>query len=451
MFCLTGTDRRGSSRGALYLGVFSLLLVLTTGDRSCQAQTGHILDAVGAVNQSMGGAGTALPLDSIGALHWNPASISALPGSEIGFAFMGMAPITRLSSRVDAGAFGPGMPAQTWEGTTTSDSEITPIPTMAVVHHVEDSPWTFGLGGFAIGGFGVNLPVTNANPLLSPPPAQGGVGYGGVYSQFQQMQFCPTAARRFGDGWSIGFAPTINWASLAVDPLGVAVPNANGVYPSAAHGDATWGLGYQVGLMHESYETGWNWGFSYKSPQWFQPFKFNSRDALGAARQLEFNLDYPAIMSLGVAYQGFGAVKIAADVRYIDYAHTDGFRGVGFNTNGSIKSFGWESIWVASIGTEITLTDNLQWRFGYTYNESPITNRTMFYGAPAPALTQHHLSTGFTRTLANTWTCTFAYHMGLRGEVTGSWWHPTLGRMQGTHVTGSLATHSLIGGIARRF
>ena len=40
-------------------------------------QTGHIMQGVGAVNMSMGGAGTAQPIDISGALLWNPASISA--------------------------------------------------------------------------------------------------------------------------------------------------------------------------------------------------------------------------------------------------------------------------------------------------------------------------------------------------------------------------------------
>ena len=42
------------------------------------AQAGHIMQGVGAVNMSMGGASTAQPLDISGALQWNPASISTL-------------------------------------------------------------------------------------------------------------------------------------------------------------------------------------------------------------------------------------------------------------------------------------------------------------------------------------------------------------------------------------
>jgi long-chain fatty acid transport protein len=40
------------------------------------AQAGHIMQGIGSVNMSMGGAATAQPLDINGPLHWNPAGIS---------------------------------------------------------------------------------------------------------------------------------------------------------------------------------------------------------------------------------------------------------------------------------------------------------------------------------------------------------------------------------------
>ncbi|HMQ45473.1 MAG TPA: hydrocarbon degradation protein, partial [Mariniflexile sp.] len=50
-----------------------LFLFFTT---SVFSQAGHIMQGVGAVNMSMGGASTAQPLDISGALQWNPAAIS---------------------------------------------------------------------------------------------------------------------------------------------------------------------------------------------------------------------------------------------------------------------------------------------------------------------------------------------------------------------------------------
>ena len=49
------------------------------------SQAGHIMQGVGAVNMSMGGASTAQPLDISGALQWNPATISTFNDKIIKF------------------------------------------------------------------------------------------------------------------------------------------------------------------------------------------------------------------------------------------------------------------------------------------------------------------------------------------------------------------------------
>ncbi len=49
------------------------------------SQAGHIMQGVGAINMSMGGASTGQPLDISGALHWNPAAITEFEGESIKF------------------------------------------------------------------------------------------------------------------------------------------------------------------------------------------------------------------------------------------------------------------------------------------------------------------------------------------------------------------------------
>ena len=71
---------------------------------------GIALPAAGAINQSMGGAATASPLDAAGALYWNPATIGQLPSSEMEIG-IGMAlPTGTLSSTLPANSYGPGFP-----------------------------------------------------------------------------------------------------------------------------------------------------------------------------------------------------------------------------------------------------------------------------------------------------------------------------------------------------
>src|SRR5690242_17036645 len=63
---------------------------------------GVIIPSVGAINQSMGGATVAAPIDSIGSLAWNPAAISALPQNEVAFGLGLVLPTTSLSSAIPA-------------------------------------------------------------------------------------------------------------------------------------------------------------------------------------------------------------------------------------------------------------------------------------------------------------------------------------------------------------
>ena len=433
-----------------FVRTYCVIAVFFVASSRLNAQFGHILDAVGPVNQSMGGAGVALPLDAMGALHWNPASISWLEKSEIGFGLAGFAAEIELASGVDANAFGPGVPNTNLRGRTKADSEINPIPSMGIVCHEPNSNLSYGLGGYAIGGFGVSYPLDPNNPILTPQPPDGGIGFGAIYSQFQLLQFSPTVAIKVSDTWSVGFAPTFNWASWALDPFAAAAPNANGAYPWATHADVAWGLGFQVGAMYRNVCSGLSLGFSYKSPQWFQDFKFNSQDDLGNPRTLTFNLDYPSIVTFGLGWQGHSRVSAALDVRYVDYSNTDGFGAWGFNNSNAVDGFGWNSIWVVSSGIQYLMTDRLALRFGYTYNESPISSRSAFFNTPAPGIIQHHLSTGFSYDTNRGWDSTMTFHYRFENTTSGSW-YSTLGPVPGTSVRSYLTTYTVSAGFRKRF
>lgn len=418
------------------------------------AQTGHILDAVGSVNQSMGGAGTAMPLDAMGALYRNSASILGLSGSEIGFGFAVFAPETELSSSVLAGAFGSGVPATSLSGSTTSDTDISPIPSFAFVCRPEESRWAYGISGFGVGGFGVDHPGSATNPITTPQPPNG-LGFGPIFSEFQMMQITTTAAYQWTEYVSVGVGLNGDWATLAVSPFSAASPDdANGdtfaTYPSGSRSDAVWGLGFQTGIYYENPSTGVHFGASFKSPQWLQTYKINSQDELGAERSLAFNLDYPLIVSLGAGYSGIERWKFAADVRYIDYANTDGFQATGFDTTGAVTGFGWQSIWVTSMGGEYQILPCLALRAGYTFNQNPIRNRDSFFNVAAPGIIQHHLSTGLSFETHHDWILSMAFHHGIRNSISGPW-HGPAGPISGTSVSSRLATYSLTGGLSKKF
>src|SRR5688572_29100050 len=118
-----------------------LWLVIVTATVNVRAQ-GLFIPSVGPINQSMGGATVAAPIDAIGSLAWNPGAISGIPRSEVAFGLGLVLPATSLSSEIT------GLAA----GTTDSEPGAAAVPTFGLVHHCEDSAWTFGIGVFGVGG-----------------------------------------------------------------------------------------------------------------------------------------------------------------------------------------------------------------------------------------------------------------------------------------------------------
>ena len=347
-----------------------------------QAQYGPLLTGVGPVNRSMAGTSVAAPLDGLGALYWNPATTSALPGSSLDFGVELLSAPTHLASQLPANAFGRGNPPIALFGSDRGDNGVFPLPSVGLVYRPDDSPWTYGLGVFAVAGFGVNYSASTTNPILMPQPPNGG-GLGSIFSEFQVLQIAPTISLQVSDRLSIGGGPTLNLATLRADPLLVASPNANGSYAPGTHTRETWGGGFQAGAFYKL-DGGWQVGASFKSPQWFEPFRFQSTDEKGQSRVATFNLDLPMITSVGLAYTGFERWLVATDLRYIDFANANGFRQSGFSPTGAVQGLGFRSIFAVSVGAQYQMTDTLSLRAGYSYNENPLADSQSSFNVASP-------------------------------------------------------------------
>ena len=179
-------------------------------------------------------------------------------------------------------------------------------------------------------------------------------------------------------------------ASLRATPLFLVAPNdANKdgfySYPDGTHSHIQWGAGFQVGVYY-SIPDSWHFGLSFKSPQWFETFRFNSADELGMAPQESVTLDPPSITSAGVSYTGIERWLFACDVRYIDYRNTKGFDDNGYAPDGSVRGLGWQDQIVIALGTQYSLTDRLSLRMGYSYNNNPQHSNQSFFNLASPTI-----------------------------------------------------------------
>ncbi|MEX0793666.1 MAG: outer membrane protein transport protein [Pirellulaceae bacterium] len=371
---------------------------------------GITVTGVGPINRSMGGAGTAAPLDAIGAVHWNPASISALPQSEVSFGMEGLLADVDLTS--DIGGV---------SSTTSGEAGVAMIPSVGWVDHIEGTPFTVGLGMYGIGGFRNNLPRDAGNPLLTDGP---------LYADAEIMQVAPTLSYTISDRWSVGISPTISVARMTFDPLG---PSA--ITPDATPGSGNrvhWGGGVQAGVYY-AHPSCWRAGFSIKSPQWFEDFRFFTPSGV-----VRFDLDYPMILSGGLAYYGLERWVFAADLRYFDYANTSGF-----------QEMGWRSVFAGAVGVQYQLNDWWQLRAGYNCNQNPIQSDAALTNISTPLIQDQNFALGTSCRLTESVDLTLAYVYLVENSVTGSLPSPPFGA--GDSLTHEISAHSLAAGIRIRY
>ncbi|WP_231615539.1 OmpP1/FadL family transporter [Novipirellula artificiosorum] len=378
----------------------------------------------GPVNRSMGGAAVAAPIDSIGAIYWNPATISGLERSETALGMGVLFPNQTVASSV--GGFA---------GSTDADAGAFPLPNIGWVHKTENPKVTLGLGINAVAGFGTNLPVDPTNPALAP------TGLGRVDSNASFLQIAPVLSVALRDNLSVAAGPTLTAGRISLDPFVFGSANADGSYSSASGTRYHWGGGFQLGAYY-IHSPAWRFGASLKSPTWMETFQFHSEDQLGNPRELSVDVDLPMILSLGTAYDGLENWLFALDVRYFDYKNTDGFgdRAV-FDATGKLGGLDFSSVMSTSLGIQRAVSEQLTIRGGYSYNQNPVRNSEAFYNVASPLTFQHILSTGASLRFTDNLAANVAYSYFFENTRSGQIVFPGIGAIPGSTFDNTLDAH----------
>jgi long-chain fatty acid transport protein len=424
------------------LGLAAIAALLGPVATPARAQYGIAISGVGPINRSMGGAAVAAPLDSAGAIYWNPATISDL-GSEMEFGTGVLIPRTSISSFVPAGALGNGQPAANLgRGVTTGGNNgVFLLPVVGLVYNPKDSPLSYGFGVFEIGGFAVNYPVARNNPILNPG-APFGAGIGPLYTQLQLFQFSPTVALKIDDQWSVGAQLNIDLGIAYLNPGLTSVPSLVqtplGPAPSYGSGDqgrSRAGGGFQVGVYYKATEA-WSFGAAIKSPQWFDTYRFNTVNPTnGNPATTSANINFPMTGSVGVAYKGIDRLLIASDFRILDYRDTNGFRTGGFNNQtGALRGLGWQNVFALGTGIQYQWTDDFSTRVGYTFNLNPIGPAETSFNVGSPLIIQHSVSVGGSYSVTPQFKLSLAYSHDFQNSISGPLIEPFVGRIAGSSV-----------------
>jgi long-chain fatty acid transport protein len=422
-----------------------------------RAQFGLVAAGVGPINRSMGGAATAAPIDSAGALYWNPATIGGLPQSEMEFGTSIVIPRTTLSSRLQAGSLGMGQPPTSLAGTTGANNGIFLAPAVGIVYNPTDSPWTYGMGIFAVGGFAVNYPAVRTNPVLSPQ-FPFGFGVGPLYTRLDVVQFSPTVSLKVTERLFLGAQANIDLGDLTANPASFTAPallvvpghTVGPVSPSATQGRARGGGGFQLGLYYEI-DDAWSVGASYKSPQWFETYTFNSVNVLGQPVTPKFNLDIPQTISAGFAYKGIDRLLLATDFRLLDFRDTNGFRHSGFDARGALRGLGWQNVFALGTGAQYQASDALSLRIGYTFSLNPVGSADASFNIGSPTIIQHTIAVGASYNVTKAFKISFAYAHDFQNSVSGPIIEPFVGRVPGSSVRSAATADGVLLGATVAF
>ena len=413
--------------------LLGLLLFLSVSELA-QAQ-GILLRGVGAVNDSMAGTAIATPLDAAGAINANPASISGLEECQIGFDLGVIIPHSTVTSEGPRGAL--------W-GTANSEAGQIPAPTMSMVYrNCPHSRMTFGLAIAGVGGAASLYPappISGTNPILENKARAANV---------QIFQILPTVSYKVTDRLALGFSPVIGLASLSINPMPLGMQGRSVMDNYGTR--YTWGGGFNVGAYY-NLNCNWKTGFTFKSPVWTKALQFtgtttNATTGALEPAESEFGIDLPLCLGWGISYSGIRDTIIGLDVRYMDYAHTKGFRDI-MDANGTIIGLGWDSVTAVSTGIEHKLSDRLKIRAGYCYNTNPIPSGSQFANVGSPLMMQHVLGLGCTIGLPKSIDAHLAWTHAFQKEESGTF---TSEQNTVIKVTNSAYADTLIAGLSKRF
>lgn len=375
---------------------------------------GHMLHGVGPVNSSMGGAGVALPNESLGALVFNPALIADVQGNQISFATEFFKDGLRVGVRIGS-----------LTATTDPTLQLGVIPAFGWMMRKPDGKMALGFGLLGVAGFRTDYPQDSTNPLLLPQP----ISFGRIYTDYTLTKIPVAFAYQATPKLAVGGSFNLYRGTLAISPLPVAPPDygpTGGSYlPSAGNVVARFGASAQFGVLFKISDMV-NVGASFQTPQKFEEYQWNSAVAspdarYGTSRILTFKLDGPATFTFGVGLKPNPKTQIAIDGQWMKYDTVEGLGGPGGvdTANRVLIGIGWRNIWTFKTGVQFQATDKIAIRGGYNYSQTPIRSEITETSMGTPATFQNHFTGGVGFTMFPFLTADAGFYIVPREHVKG--------------------------------
>ena len=322
------------------------------------ATDGNELVGIGAIQQSMTGAGIASPQDSTWALL-NPAAMVSLDQRVDAY-------FTMLFNEINADVRGFPLLSNPAAQNLTNHNFI-PFPSFGVVLRPTDDT-AIGFGGFGVEGNMLEYSKSRATITL--------LQHEDRRSEYEVAKFPLSYAYRFDNGWAIGGSLVGVATRFRTDSITLQLRPTSGDF------ERDWGFG--AGLQFSIYKE-WEHvsiGATYTTRQIMQEYE-KYQDLV------QWNLDLPQKFQAGIAIRPTEHLEFVLDYKWI------GWSDINLLANPSVRGgLGWENQQVVKSG--VTYDPEGPWTFhaGISYGKSPISENDVFVNVLTPAIAEVHAGFG---------------------------------------------------------
>jgi long-chain fatty acid transport protein len=392
------------------------------------ATDGYLQHGYGLIAKGMGGASTAVALDTFGGAT-NPAK-GAFVGDRLDIGLDVFMP-KRSASRTGSAA---GI-----DGAVDSESELFLIPEFGY-NKLINPKLALGVSVYGNGGMNTDYPTGQiaggACAAFNPPSGPYNLlcGKGRLGVNLTQLVVAPTLSFKLSEKHAIGVAPLIGYQRFSIDGAEAFAGFSNAPSNVSGQGtDSAFGYGVRIGWFGQISES-LSLGAAYSTKVYMD--KFDKYKGLFADQGA---FDMPENFNLGVAFRPVPALLIAADYQRINYS---GVKAVG-NPSANLLAcvggdssaclggsngagFGWEDINVWKVGVQYQVNERLALRAGYNHTDNPIQSQDVTINILAPGVVQDHVTLGLT------------FAVGQRGELTLAYMHAFAKSVNGPSLFNSL-------------
>jgi len=406
------------------------------------ATDGYFPHGYGMKAKGMGGASTAMAVDSFGGAN-NPASM-VWAGSRFDIGVDLFSPKRDISRSGSLAGI---------DGAVSSDSNLFFVPEIGYNRMIG---WDMSVGVSVYGNGGMNTDFSGGQISAASPVCGAGAGgfnqasgqtgpynllcgSGKLGMNLEQLIIAPTFAKKVNKNHSFGASLLVARQTFKAEGLSgffAFTGQGAGGPPAFANNnltnrgnDSTWGYGLKLGWMGQVSDTV-TLGASYTSK--VRMAKFDKYKDLFAGQGY---FDMPESMSLGIAFKANPKWTIAADYQRINYAgiksvaNSSALAGDGVGPFGGIpntlgcdscRGFGWDSVNVFKLGAEYQYSPKLALRAGYNHTDNPIQGRDVTFNMIAPGVVKDHATLGFSYNLSKDSELTMAYMHAFKNSVEAS-------------------------------